>query len=101
MPTTTALPTDIGQLQSLVKTLQEENRLLAEQLRFMRTKAYGSQSEASQSLGKVQLALFADVEVEPVEAREEVDGDPEPTNIPAHQRQKSGRKVLSDDLERV
>lgn len=101
MPTATVLPTDINQLHALVKTLQEENRLLAEQLRFMRGKTYGSQSEASQALGKVQLALFADVEAEPVEEHQEIDGDPEPTNIPAHQRKKPGRRVLSDDLERV
>jgi len=73
--------------------------LVLEQLRLLRARLYGRASEQSASLlGILQLPLF---EVELPAAPEKTDEQPPRIEVPAHKRQKPGRKPIPDHLPRV
>ena len=96
------LPDDVGALKALVGERSAQLRekdvriaVLEEQLRLAVHKRFGSRSEA---FNPDQLGLFN-------EAEATVPEEPEPPaadiTVPAHTRQKSGRKPLASHLPRV
>ena len=99
---TVTLPDTNAALQKLVLGLYEkieryeqENRLLREQIRLLRSQLYGRKSEKVVPVDNPQLPLFDMPEPEELVEDERIP-------VPAHTRKKQGgRKVLSDDLPRV
>lgn len=97
--TTPTLPDDPLELKEIIVKLKDhyekEIDLLREQVRLLYAKIFGKKSEkgGGENAG-VQLPLFDMPEPEVDEAKEEV-------IVPAHTRQKSGRKKLPESLPRV
>lgn len=100
------LPDDVDALKALVRQLQGEKDALAQQhkaeidrlheeLRLLLAKRFGPSSEKAPAQ---QLGLFNEAEstTEPIEALQV-----ETVAVPAHERQKRGRKPLPDFIERV
>ena len=102
------LPSDVETLQTMVRSLrdttneqhtklQHKERLieqLMEQLRLARHKQFGASSEVHHV---DQIALFAVPEVSEDNAVNEHDT----ITVPAHRRQRGGRKPLPPELERI
>jgi transposase len=94
--TTTALPDDPEELKRLLRRAEKENNLLREQIRLLYAKMFGKKSEKrTGEEANPQLPLF-DMP-EPAETEPER----ETVEVPAHSRQKSGRKPLPAALPRV
>lgn len=79
------------------QALKAEIRQLREQLHLLVAKRFGPSSEKGAA---AQLGLFDEAEAA-VEAVEAADAEPETTPVPAHSRNKPGRKPLPDYIERV
>jgi transposase len=102
---TSVLPTDVGELQRLVVSLQKEITIvssrasvLEEELRLLRHKIFGRKTERFSIEDKKQSSLF-DEEAEKFEEQEQ--GHPRATiQVAAHTRAKRGRKPLPADLVR-
>lgn len=101
--TTTALPDDPEELKRIIIRLQREQKrssqeidLLREQIRLLYAKLFGKKSEKrAEESTNPQLSLFDMPEPAGIEPeREDV-------NIPAHTRQKRGRRPLPAELPRV
>lgn len=96
--TAQTLPDDPLALQEIIVKMQEryekEIDLLREQIRLLYARIFGKKSEKGGADAGVQLSLFdmPEPEGEPL---------PETTEIPAHTRQKAGRKKLPAELPRV
>ena len=96
--TAQTLPDDPLALQEIIIKMQEryekEIDLLREQIRLLYARIFGKKSEKGGADAGVQLLLFdmPEPEGEPL---------PETTEIPAHTRQKAGRKKLPAELPRV
>jgi transposase len=101
--TTTALPDDPEELKRIIIRLQKEQHrssqeidLLREQIRLLYAKLFGKKSEKrAEESTNPQLPLF-DM---PEPAR--IEPEREDVNIPAHTRQKRGRRPLPAELPRV
>lgn len=98
------LPEDIAALKALVaeqkKQLQRKDAQIAtlqEQLNVLVAKRFGRSSEKAD---KQQLGLFNEAEA-PEQAEDAIDETEAAIAVPAHQRQKPGRKPLPDYIERV
>lgn len=92
---TTTLPDELSELKRIVHRYERENDLLREQIRLLYARIYGKKSEkGNRDSESVQLPLFdmPEPEVEP---------EKETTEVPAHTREKSGRKKLPENLPRV
>lgn len=101
--TTAALPDDPEELKQIIIRLQKEQSrssqeidLLREQIRLLYARLFGKKSEkgAGEEVSP-QLPLF-DMP-EPAE----IEPEREPVEVPAHTRQKSGRRPLPVELPRV
>ena len=92
---TSPLPDDPQELQRLLRRAEKENDLLREQVRLLYAKLFGKKSEkGGPDPTGAQLPLFdmPEPEAEPEKAEVEV---------PAHTREKAGRKKLPEALPRV
>jgi transposase len=92
---TTTLPDELSELKRIVHRYEQENDLLREQIRLLYARIYGKKSEkGNRDPESVQLPLFdmPEPEVEP---------EKETTEVPAHTREKAGRKKLPENLPRV
>jgi transposase len=96
LDTTTALPDDPEELKRLLRHAEKENTLLREQIRLLYAKMFGKKSEKhTGEETNPQLPLFDMPEPdETLPERETVE-------VPAHSRQKSGRKPLPAALPRI
>lgn len=97
--TTSTLPDDPQELKRIIETQQRryerEIDLLREQVRLLYARIFGKKSEKGKvDPSSVQLPLFdmPEPEVEP---------EKETTEVPAHTREKAGRKKLPENLPRV
>ena len=97
--TTSTLPDDPQELKRIIETQQRryerEIDLLREQIRLLYARIFGKKSEKGKvDPSSVQLPLFdmPEPEVEP---------EKETTEVPAHTREKAGRKKLPENLPRV
>lgn len=96
--TPSTLPDDSLELQAIIFKMQDryekEIDLLREQIRLLYARIFGMKSEKGSESSKVQLPLFdmPEPEMEP---------EKEAIEVPAHTRQKSGRKKLPEGLPRV
>ena len=97
--TTFTLPDDPQELKRIIETQQRrydlEIDLLREQIRLLYARIFGKKSEKGKvDSSSVQLPLFdmSEPEVEP---------EKETTEVPAHTREKAGRKKLPENLPRV
>lgn len=88
------LPDDPLELQKIIVGYEKEIDLLREQIRLLYARIFGKKSEKGGEHSGVQLPLFDMPEPE---------GEPEQetTEVPAHTRQKAGRKKLPEELPRV
>lgn len=85
----------IADLQGLQRRYERENELLREQVRLLYARIFGKKSEKGQlDSAAVQLPLFDMPEPEAEPEKKEVD-------VPAHTREKAGRKKLPENLPRV
>ena len=99
---TAILPDDPSELKGIIAQLQgsqhryeRENDLLREQIRLLYARIYGKKSEKGKmDPDSVQLSLFDMPEPEIEPEKKEVE-------VPAHTREKSGRKKLPASLPRV
>ena len=92
---TSTLPDDLQELKRLLRRSEKENELLREQVRLLYAKLFGKKSEkAGPDPTGVQLPLFDMPEPEAEPEKEEVE-------VPAHTREKAGRKKLPEALPRV
>ena len=102
MMTTTTLPDDPQELKRIIAELQnaqhryeQENDLLREQVRLLYARIFGKKSEKGKiDPESVQLPLFDMPEPES-------DPEKETAEVPAHTREKAGRKKLPETLPRV
>lgn len=90
------LPDDPAELKRIIvateRRYEKEVDLLREQIRLLQAQMFGKKSEKSTAdSGVVQLSLFDMPEPEV---------EPEPVEIPGHQRRKPGRKALPESLPR-
>jgi len=93
--TPSTLPDDPLELKRIVHRYEQENDLLREQIRLLYARLFGKKSEKGKiDSSSAQLPLFdmPEPEVEP---------EKETTEIPAHTREKKGRKKLPENLPRV
>jgi transposase len=93
--TASTLPDDPLELKRIVHRYEQENDLLREQIRLLYARLFGKKSEKGKvDPSSVQLPLFdmPEPEIEP---------EKETVTIPAHTREKSGRKKLPENLPRV
>ena len=96
---TSTLPDSPQELKQIIVDLQRryerENELLREQVRLLYARIFGKKSEKGQiDSTAIQLPLFDMPEPEAEPEKKEV-------AVPAHTRQKAGRKKLPDNLPRV
>lgn len=99
----TSLPDNLDQLKEIIADMAieqsrylKENDLLRERVRLLYAKLFGKKSEKYAANGQnPQLPLFDMPEPADIEPEKET------VTIDAHQRQKRGRKTLSEDLPRV
>ena len=96
---TSTLPDSPQELKQIIVDLQRhyerENELLREQVRLLYARIFGKKSEKGQiDSTTIQLPLFDMPEPETEPEKKEV-------AVPAHTRQKAGRKKLPDNLPRV
>ena len=91
------LPDDVGALKALISARDVRIAVLEEQLRLAVHKRFGSRSEA---FNPDQLGLFNEAEEIAQSAPADTTDDTDIT-VPAHTRQKSGRKPLAAHLPRV
>ena len=89
----------LAEKDAQITCLEQENKLLKEEITRLRHKQFGASSEkynANQDEMVFDEAENPDVFEEPLTAEE-----PEMLEVPAHKRKKSGRTKLPDDLPRV
>ena len=121
---TQTLPDNIAELKGIILSLsatqaqrekqyESQIRIMEERIRFLQDKIFGRKSEklSTKEDKYCQLALFNEAEsiVEEVAAAEnqEAEGkadtgtDTDTITVPAHTRQKPGRKPLPDNLPRI
>ncbi|MBS3809797.1 MAG: IS66 family transposase [Desulfobacterales bacterium] len=95
------LPDDIQLLKQMLIDAQShferETSILLEEIRLLRQKRFGTQSDKDESSGQQPLFDMP----EPVEVDEEASSEEEEVEVPAHTRKKKGRKPIPDDLPRV
>jgi transposase len=99
------LPNDISALKKIINTitsknsfLENRNEFLYEEIKLLRLKLYTRLSERfPDALDEIQRSLFEDW---PQEV-EEIEPEEESLVIKEHERKKSGRKPLPEDLPRV
>jgi transposase len=96
---TTDTPTDLPSVLARLATLDERNRLLVEENRWLRAQLFGRSSEKmpAEDQSPDQAWLFNEIEAT-VAA---IPDAPATITIPAHDRVKRGRKKLAADLPRV
>ena len=93
--TTSTLPDDPLELKRIVHHYEQEVDLLREQIRLLYARLFGKKSEKGKAdASSVQLPLF---DMPEPEAKPEKETIP----IPAHTREKSGRKKLPESLPRI
>jgi transposase len=92
-----SLPDDPETLKALVRKYRDEVSSLREQLNILIAKRFGPSSEKSDIR---QLGLFNEAETAEPEQDDEDEAE-QPLTVPAHTRNKPGRKPLPDYIERV
>jgi transposase len=109
------LPGTVAELQNIIiereQQYQTHIKILEEKIRFLQDKIFGRKSEKLPAKGDkyCQLALFNEAEaiVESASASQEQEAldkagtDTDTISVPAHTRQKPGRKPIPDHLPRV
>jgi transposase len=90
---------DIASVLARMSALDERNRLLEEENRWLKAQLFGRSSEkmAPAERNPDQAWLFNEIEVLAESAKDE----PETIRIPAHERAKRGRKRLSANIPRI
>ena len=96
---TLVTPTDIASVLARMATLDERNRLLEEENRWLKAQLFGRSSEKTplEERHPDQGWLFNEIEVLAATATDA----PETITIPAHDRTQRGRRKLSAHLPRV
>jgi transposase len=92
-------PTDIAGLAARLATLDERNRLLEEENRWLKAQLFGRSSEKMpvEEQSPDQAWLFNEAEA----LAKAAESAPQTITIPAHDRTKRGRRKLAADIPRV
>jgi transposase len=93
------LPDDIATLKKMLSEYDSENRLLRDQVEYLKYKLFGRKSEKLTEAERKQLSLFNEAELGADGVREEA--SEETIVVPAHTRaKKRGRRPLPENLPR-
>jgi len=95
------LPDDILKLKEIIQQQNNENKLLNEQIRLLNTRLFAKKSEKLNPYDDFQARLFNETESiisEGPELEFVVEGNE--INVPAHKRNKPGRKPIPDHFPR-
>jgi len=88
------------QYQAQLKSLEDENAMLSEQVRFFKASLYARKTEKLSAEELRQMFLFDEAEAV-VDGIAPEDKESEEVTVAAHTRKKSGRKALPESLPRV
>jgi len=86
--------------QARLKSLEDENAILSEQVRFFKARLYARKTEKLSAGELRQMFLFDEAEAV-VDGIAPEDKESEEVTVAAHTRRKSGRKALPESLPRV
>lgn len=93
------IPDDIAALKKMLSEYESENRMLRDQVEYLKYKLFGRKSEKLTEAERKQLYLFNETEL--VAGEEEAEEAGEKIGVAAHTREKKrGRKPLPENLPR-